>query len=80
MFCQTSKDCVGKIQEFNLIVKNVGGFMRLLENHSLLGMWDSLRSTPHTPFFFFPFAKSNLLYASVPQGLNEGFKPLLNTV
>ena len=67
MFCQTLEDCVGKIQEFNLIAKNVGGgFMRLLENHSLLGMWDSLRSTPHTPFFFFfPFAKSNLLYASV---------------
>ena len=54
MFCQTPEDCVGKIQEFNLIAKNVGGFMRLLENHSLLDMWDSLRSTPHTPppFFF----------------------------
>lgn len=55
MFCQTSEDCVGKIQEFNLIVKNVGGFMRLLENHSLLDMCDSLRSTPHTPSFFFFF-------------------------
>lgn len=53
MFCQTPEDCVGKIQEFNLIAKNVGGFMRLLENHSLLDMCDSLRSTPQTPSFFF---------------------------
>ena len=57
MFCQTLENCVGKIQEFNLIAKNVGGFMRLLENHSLLGMWDSLRSTPPTPFFFFHLLK-----------------------
>lgn len=54
--------------------------MRPLENHSLLDMCDSLRSSPQTPSFFFPFAKSNLPRASVPQGLNEGFKPLLNTV
>ena len=72
MFCQTPEDCVGKIQELNLIAKNVGGFMRPLENHSLLDMCDSLGSSPQTPSFFFPFAKSNLPRASVPRVWMEG--------
>lgn len=57
-------------------------FLWDLKNHSLPGMWGSLRRySPHTPCF--SFAQCNVLltwYGSVPKSFNGGFKSLLNIV
>lgn len=57
LFLRLWKSVLAKIRRFNLIAENVGGFMRLLEDRSLLGMRDSLGSPlTHTFFFLLPKA------------------------